>query len=96
MTDPDVASLVLDLLEWIGPDSRPYPKVMDAWRTSCPRLPVWETADRMGYLRRIADPAVGGRIAVSESGRLHLRDRRAAYGGASGVDVPMSNSSVAR
>ena len=36
---PDaVDSLILDLLEWVGPDPRPYAEVMEAWRTSCPRL----------------------------------------------------------
>jgi hypothetical protein len=34
-----VDALVLDLLEWIGPRPRPYGEVLDAWRTSCPRLP---------------------------------------------------------
>jgi hypothetical protein len=39
-----VDALILDLLEWIGPESRPYSEVIEAWRTSCPRLPVWEEA----------------------------------------------------
>ncbi len=49
MTDP-VHALVLDLLEWIGPAARPYAEVIDAWRTSCPRLPVWEEANARGYV----------------------------------------------
>jgi hypothetical protein len=40
----NVEDLVLDLLEWLGPDPRPYGEVLDAWRTSCPRLPAWEEA----------------------------------------------------
>ena len=42
MSDP-VEALVVDLLEWIGPRTRAYPEVMEAWRTSCPRLPVWSS-----------------------------------------------------
>jgi hypothetical protein len=38
-------SLVLDLLEWLAQLDRSYDEVMDAWRTSCPRLPVWEDAE---------------------------------------------------
>ena len=38
-----VDSLILDLLEWIGPNTRPYREVIEAWRTSCPRLPVWSS-----------------------------------------------------
>jgi len=29
-----VDSLVLDLLEWIGAEPRPYGEVLEAWRTS--------------------------------------------------------------
>lgn len=47
-----VESLILDLLEWIGPSSRPYAEVIEAWRTSCPRLPVWEDANERGLLER--------------------------------------------
>ena len=41
--------LVIDLLGWIGP-GRPYLEVMDAWKTSCPRLPVWEEANARGLV----------------------------------------------
>jgi hypothetical protein len=48
---PDtVDALVLDLLEWIGPESRPYSEVIEAWRTSCPRLPVWPDFETRGPL----------------------------------------------
>ena len=45
-------SLVLDLLEWVAREPRSYLDVMDAWRTSCPRLPVWEDASDRGLVRR--------------------------------------------
>jgi hypothetical protein len=49
MTDP-VEALILDLLEWVEDRERTYEEVMDAWRTSCPRLPVWEDANDRGLL----------------------------------------------
>jgi len=49
MSDP-LEPLVLDLLEWIGPHPRPYAEVLEAWRTSCPRLPVWEQANKRGFV----------------------------------------------
>ena len=52
MPDP-VDALVTDLVEWIGNDGRPYAEVIDAWRTSCPRLPVWEEANRRGLLKQV-------------------------------------------
>ena len=36
--------LILDLVEWVAREPRPYPELIDAWRTSCPRLTVWEDA----------------------------------------------------
>jgi D-3-phosphoglycerate dehydrogenase / 2-oxoglutarate reductase len=72
-----VDSLVLDLLEWIGPAARPYDEVMEAWRTSCPRLPVWERANEMGFVERRTEPGNGGQtISVSSAGAAHLRTKR--------------------
>jgi hypothetical protein len=45
-----VEALILDLLEWVAGQERSYEEVMDAWRTSCPRLPVWEDANDRGLL----------------------------------------------
>ena len=42
-------ALILDFLEWFIAGPRPYGEVMHAWRTSCPRLAVWEDAIRMGW-----------------------------------------------
>ncbi len=71
-----VESLILDLLEWLGPGLRPYPEVMDAWRTSCPRLPVWEDANDRGFLAREYVPGRGELISVSAVGVEHLRSHR--------------------
>jgi len=46
------ASLVLDLLDWLAAGPKPYAEVMDAWRTSCPRLTVWEDAVDAGLVVR--------------------------------------------
>lgn len=43
-----VENLILDLLEWAGRKERTYQETMDAWRTSCPKLPVWEDATERG------------------------------------------------
>jgi hypothetical protein len=73
-----VDSLVLDLLEWIGPTSRPYVEVMDAWRTSCPHLPVWEEASQRGYVRRRVDEGTSI-VLVTPAGAAHLRRGRPTY-----------------
>ena len=71
MPDP-VEALVRDLLEWIGPQPRPYPEVIDAWRTSCPRLPVWEEANARGFVDREHRPGKGTFVSVSDEGRAFL------------------------
>jgi hypothetical protein len=45
-----VEVLVLDLLEWVARRDRSYEDTMDAWRTSCPRLQVWEEATERGLI----------------------------------------------
>lgn len=50
MADPVVESLILDLLEWVASQDRSYEETIDAWRTSCPKLPVWEDASDRGFI----------------------------------------------
>jgi hypothetical protein len=75
MSDP-VDALVLDLLDWIGPGARPYSEVIEAWRTSCPRLPVWEEANARGYIDRAHSPGHGALVSVSPLGMALLTSRR--------------------
>ena len=71
-----VNDLVLDLLEWLGSGPRPYSEVLDAWRTSCPRLPIWEEANDRGFVARVNEPGRGQFVSVSEAGTAHLRSAR--------------------
>jgi hypothetical protein len=61
-------SLILDLLAWIGDEPRPYAEVMEAWLTSCPRLPVWEEATDRGLVSRLRMPGVGSLVSVTAAG----------------------------
>ncbi|HEY9538926.1 MAG TPA: hypothetical protein VIS03_15140 [Kiloniellaceae bacterium] len=61
--------LILDLVEWVAAGPRPYAEVMEAWRTSCPRLPVWEDAVERGLIARGADAMV----TVTAAGLDHLQ-----------------------
>jgi D-3-phosphoglycerate dehydrogenase len=69
-----VEPLILDLLEWVADGEREYAEVMDAWRTSCPRLPVWEEANARGLVTRIVR---GGTplVAITPTGRALLGRR---------------------
>jgi hypothetical protein len=44
--------LVMDLVAFVAAQPRPYDEVIDAWRTSCPRLTVWEDAIDLGLITR--------------------------------------------
>jgi hypothetical protein len=48
-SDPTVA-LRQQFLAWIAASPRRYGDVMEAWRTTCPRLTIWEDAVRDGLV----------------------------------------------
>jgi hypothetical protein len=73
-----VESLILDLLEWIGPRPRPYAEVLEAWRTSCPRLPVWEDANDRGFVVSHREAGGDRLVSVTPTGWEHLREHRSA------------------
>jgi len=76
ITDPVLESLILDLLEWIAARDKTYGEIMDAWRTSCPRLPVWEEANDRGFVSTA--PEENGTLGVSltRTGRAFLEAHR--------------------
>jgi len=65
--------LVLDFVEWIAREPRLYSEVIATWRTSCPRLTIWEDAVDGGYVAREAVAGGGGRVAITECGEKFLR-----------------------
>lgn len=66
-------SLVLDLVEWVALQPKPIDVVLDAWRTSCPRLPIWEDAVDCGYVTRTHVDGEGVIVSVSAGGIDFLR-----------------------
>jgi hypothetical protein len=74
--DDPLEALILDLLEWIGPEPRAYSEVVDAWRTSCPRLPVWEEASDRGFVKRHQRPGHDPFVALTPLGQKHLAEHR--------------------
>lgn len=65
--------LVRDLVEWVAREPRRYCDVLEAWRTSCPRLPVWEDAIDRGLLKRdTSNRDTGTMIVVTALGHRFL------------------------
>jgi hypothetical protein len=65
--------LILDLVEWVAGKPRCYSEVMEAWRTSCPRLPVWEDAVDRGLVERRADGSADQMVTVTPAGLDYLK-----------------------
>src|SRR4051812_7607329 len=70
----DLDPLILDLLEWLAREPRCYADVIDAWRTSCPRLTVWEDAIDRGFAAREHARGREVMIRLTVAGREFLRE----------------------
>ena len=85
--------LVLDLVEWVARESRTYREVLDVWRTSCPRLTVWEDAIDRGFLTRTFVPGQEAMVEVTAAGRDFLaRHNRTPPNDKQGGDRPAAVS----
>ncbi len=67
-----LAPLTVDFLAWLAAEPRDYSDVMDAWRTSCPRLTVWEDAIDAHLITRTCVPGQPVRIELTPEGRALL------------------------
>jgi hypothetical protein len=65
--------LVLDFVEWVAREPRAYSEVIGAWKSSCPRLTIWEDAADRGYVTRETIAGFGIVVTVTEDGEELLR-----------------------
>jgi hypothetical protein len=75
MTDSVVDALIVDLLDWLAVRDRTYDEVIEVWRTSCPKLPVWEDAGSRGF---VALENCNGReiVRITPAGISFLQQRK--------------------
>src|SRR3954469_944236 len=71
-------ALVLDFVEWIAASPRRYGDVMEAWKTSCPRLTIWEDAIDQGLVQRCG---IDGELSIeaTRAGRDLLAKTRKSF-----------------
>jgi hypothetical protein len=69
-----VDALLCDMLAWLARAARPYNEVMEAWRTSCPRLPVWEDAIERGLVEHARIDGTAS-VRITQAGRAFLAHR---------------------
>ncbi len=65
-------ALILDLIEWVAVQPRDYDEVMEAWRTSCPRLTIWEDAVDRKLVVREHRQGIGTMVHITPTGRALL------------------------
>ena len=49
--------IMIQFLQWVADRPRSREDVMEAWRSSCPRFPVWEDARAEGLIRQCGGEA---------------------------------------
>ena len=74
MTDT-IDALIADLLEYVGCKQRRYDETIEAWHTSCPKLPVWEEASERGLITR-ARANGHAVVRITAAGAMFLEQRR--------------------
>ncbi len=75
------AALLTQFLAWVDRRTRTYNETMDAWRTSCPRISVWEDAslDGLVALTEGTSGAQGSvKVTLTQAGMDRLAAWRAA------------------
>ncbi|SNT24686.1 hypothetical protein SAMN06265795_11912 [Noviherbaspirillum humi] len=63
-------ALTLQMLRWISEGARSYAEVLDVWKSTCPRLTIWEDACADGLVD--SAPGMSGRVSLTEKGRRLL------------------------
>ena len=72
MTTSPHDSLTVQLLDWIIEQPRSYAQLMDVWRTTCPRMAIWEDACADGLVD--CEPGPNGRVSATTRGLQFRRD----------------------
>jgi hypothetical protein len=67
--------LTIQFLEWLSEHPRTYGDVMDAWRTSCPRMSIWEDAMSAGLVCLGQGNFRDRNVVLTERGRSLLPGR---------------------
>jgi hypothetical protein len=73
MPDPAHA-LTLQFLAWVAERPRTYAQAMEAWRSTCPRLSIWEDAILDGLVAFAGGATRNqSRVVLTPKGRARLR-----------------------
>jgi hypothetical protein len=94
MPDPAHA-LTLQFLAWVAEAPRSYAQAMDAWRSTCPRLSIWEDAILDGLVAFEGGATRNqSRVALTPKGRAVLRAGEIVAQGAPRAAAPRAGALV--
>jgi hypothetical protein len=80
--DSQPNALTIQLLSWIASRPRSYGETMEAWRTSCPQMPVWEDAVSDGLVTLDGNTGMKTRaVVLTDRGRAILDAHGVAFNG---------------
>jgi hypothetical protein len=68
-------ALTQQMLHWIAQGTHSYAEVLDTWKSSCPRLTIWEDACADGLVD--AAPGMSGVVSLTEKGKRFLSEGHA-------------------
>jgi hypothetical protein len=71
--------LMHQFLGWIGEAGRGYGETMEAWRSSCPRLSVWEDALDAGLVRVARGTPGTADVTLTVAGTAMLAESAATH-----------------
>ena len=83
----DLDPLILDLLEWPEREPRRVADVIEVWRTSCPRLTVWEDTIDRGFASRKQSRGDQTTVELTAAGRDFLRAHRNSRSSSAGREI---------
>jgi len=71
--EPQPSLIMIQFLQWVAARPRTREDVMEAWRSSCPRFPVWEDARAEGLIRQSGGDRGVHRVELTVRGRRALQ-----------------------
>lgn len=66
-----IDALTHDFLTWLAAAPRTHADVMEVWRSSCPRLTVWEDALSAGLVK-VDGSVAPAQVKLTDAGRVRL------------------------
>jgi hypothetical protein len=73
LQNKSVSLSIIEFLKWISLRPRTYGEAMESWRSTCPRLTIWEDALAEGYIQVESGTAMDqSKVTLTDRGQSLL------------------------